>query len=407
MSPIIIMGAGHAGITLVRQIRMKDKYVPIILISQDAVHHYYKPSLSKALSLGKTADDLVMSSMAELTEDLNVKIFQHTCVTGVFPNKQKIIIQGKELSPEILPYQALVFAIGANTINLAFKGDGQDSVHSINNLADYQVFRQRIHKKKKVMVIGAGFVGCEFASDLSLAGFKVDVVDRGAWPLQKSLPKPLGDAIEHSMARGNVNWHFNNQVVSVFKKDNNAHQPTLEVTLNSGDIIETDVILSAVGIRPSTELADKCGINTHKGIIINDFAQTNLPNIYALGDCVEYQNTLLPFILPITSMAKSLANTLLAKPSVINIPSLAVPVKIPTCPTIICPPVNQDGHWQVVGSAMDLEARFVNANGDTLGFALTGKATSQKHVLTQECLAPFSKFNRGVLKVSAHSKQSA
>ena len=407
MSPIVIMGAGHAGITLVRQIRMKDKYIPIIMISQDAVYHYYKPSLSKALSLGKSPDELIMSSMAQLTEDLNVKIFDHTQVTGVFPNKQKIIIQRKDESPEILPYQSLVFAIGAKAINLAFKGNSQDSIYSVNNLTDYRNFRQKIHNKKRVLIVGAGFVGCEFASDLSLAGIHVDIIDRGLWPLQKSLPKPLGNAIEQSMAKENVNWHFNNQVLSVYKKIIGPDKSALEVTLKNGEVLETDAILSAVGIKPCTALAEKCGIHTDKGIVVNNFAQTNLANIYALGDCVEYQNTLLPFIQPATNMAKSLANTLLAKPCVLKITSLAVPVKIPTCPTIICPPVCQDGNWHVTGNGMDLQARFINTQGETLGFALTGKATSHKHALIQECLAPFSEHNNGLMNEGHNSTQTS
>lgn len=395
MSPIIIVGAGHAGMTLVRQIRMKDPYIPIILISQDAVHHYYKPSLSKALSLGKSPQNLIMSSMTELTEELNIKILQNTKVTSVFSNKQKIIIQKMDKSPEILPYQSLVFAVGANAIDLNITGDVQQKIHSVNNLSDYQHFRKSIQNKKRVLVIGAGFVGCEFASDLSLANFKVDVIDRGSWPLQNSLPEPLGKAIAQSMEKTTVKWHFNDHVISVNKKTCN-HGSVLEVSLQSGKVIETDAILSAVGIKPCITLAEKSGIHTNKGIVVNDFSQTNLANIYALGDCVEYQNTLLPFIAPATSMAKSLANTLLAKPNIINIPSLAVAVKIPTCPTIICPPVSQDGHWQVSGDHMDLTAKFMDSQGNLLGFALTGKSTALKHEFMKRCLGPFTDNNNSL-----------
>ena len=394
MDPIIIIGAGHAGITLVRQIRMQDTFVPIIIIAKETVNHYYKPSLSKALSLGKEPDDLIMSSMAQLTQDLNVHILQHTEVTGVFPGKQKITLFCKDQTRHILPYQSLVFALGANAITLPIEGDAGENIFNVNNLADYQIFRQAINKKKRVLIIGAGFVGCEFASDLTQAGFKVDVVDRGQWPLQKATPQALGEVIKDSMQSIDLTWHFNSQVTSINKKILSNKKTVLEVKLSNNTIFETDVVLSAVGISPSIALAKKAGLATWRGIIINDVAQTSEKNIYALGDCAEYQGNLLPFIAPATVMAKSLANTLLGKPSTFNIASLAVTIKISACPTIICPATSSEGQWQVTGKGANLEARFMDSENNTLGFALTGNCTNNKQNLIKECLPPFTTTNK-------------
>ncbi|MEH6347326.1 MAG: FAD-dependent oxidoreductase [Bermanella sp.] len=404
MDPIIIIGAGHAGITLVRQIRMQDTFVPIIIIAKETVNHYYKPSLSKALSLGKEPDDLIMSSMAQLTQDLNVHILQHTEVTGVFPGKQKITLFCKDQTRHILPYQSLVFALGANAISLPIKGDADEHIYTVNNLADYQVFRQAINEKKRVLIIGAGFVGCEFASDLSQAGFKVDVIDRGQWPLQKAIPQALGDVIKDSMQGTNLTWHFDSQVTSIDKKTINNKKTVLEVKLSNNTTIETDVVLSAVGITPSIALAKKAGLATGRGIIINDFAQTNEEHIYALGDCAEYQDNLLPFIAPATVMAKSLAKTLQNKPNTFKIASLAVAIKISACPTIICPATSSEGQWKVTGQGANLEARFIDSDNNTLGFALTGSCTSNKQKLINECLPPFTiknEFKKNVNVVSA------
>jgi len=388
MSPIIIIGSGHAGITLVREIRLQDKDIPITLISRESVNHYYKPNLSKALSLGKEPCELILKSIDKLATDLNIQIIEHTEVTRIDAHHQTLTAFTVGKDPRKFYYQSLVFAVGANAIKLPIGGTAAEKIISVNNLADYQLFREEISASKRVLIIGAGFVGCEFASDLTGAGFHIDVVDIGQWPLQKALPQALGNAVKSSLASSTLYWHFNTHVKTVNKAVDKM-EDALEVTLSNGRVIETDVVLSAVGITPAIALAKKSGLDTAKGIIVDSFLQTNHPNIYALGDCAEYQHTLLPFIAPATSMAKSLSCTLLGNRTKAEISSLAVAVKIPSCPTIICPAVSDQGNWQISGTGNDLSARFIDSQNNITGFALTGKCISQKNTLIQECLAPF------------------
>ncbi len=129
-------------------------------------------------------------------------------------------------------------------------------------------------------------------------------------------------------------------------------------------------------------------IKVNRGIVVDEYLRTSINNVYAIGDCAEISGNTLPFIAPATFAAKALAKTLLVEPTILNIPNLAVAVKIPTCPTVVCPSLDLAGNWVVEGDAPDFIARFMNAEKTVTGFALTGKAISQKMSLLKDCVAP-------------------
>ncbi len=382
MKPIVVIGSGHAGITLIREVRQLDIKTPVILITKDNADTYYKPNLSKAISMGKSPDELVMKSAEQIELDLGVQVVSNAVVENIDTVKGSLNIKGAKGRYSIA-YKDLVLAVGAAPIELPIDGDAADQVLSVNTLDEYRFFRDKIKAKKNVLIIGAGFVGMEFASDLSNSDYQVDVVDMGEWPLQRSLPEELGRSIKNSFKEGILTWHFSASVVTV-----NRQGDKLEVTLSTGKKIMVDVVLSAVGIRPNVQLAKKANISVNRGIIVDECLRTSHENVYAIGDCAELSGHTLPFIAPATFSAKALAKTLLGTVSELSIPNLAVAVKISTCPTVVCPSLTQDGVWKVEGDSCDLIACYKNSEGQLLGFALTGKAISQKVNLLKECLSP-------------------
>ncbi len=382
MKSIVIIGAGHAGLTLAREIRSQDKEVPVTIISQDAVQAYYKPNLSKALSMNKSPADLILKSLHLLKRDLDVQVFEHTCVLKIDSENKNVQCLAKETGTEKpisfeLEYQSLVLATGACPIELPIKGSA-GNVISVNTLQDYAHFRALIENKKRVLIIGAGFVGCEFASDLSGQGYQVHVVDRSSWPLQAVLPDIMGEQIKQVLACNQVNWHFQTTVEEIQRDA----QGVLNVLLSNKTLMQTDVILSAIGLQPNIKIATAAGLNTRKGIVINDYCQTSSDAIYALGDCVEYNGQALPFIAPATLAAKALAKTLTGNKTRLLLPPQPVAIKIANCPTLICPPSSQQGAqqgaWQVKGCGLDLEAQYFSTDNEFAGFALLGKKIALK-----------------------------
>ena len=395
MKPTVIIGAGHAGLTLAREIRALDKAMPITIVNQDPIQAYYKPNLSKALSMNKSAEQLIMKQIEALKRDLGAELLEYTSVLKISSEKKCILChaKGQDNKPQAtfeLPYENLILATGASPIELPING-ASGNVVSVNTLQDYIQFREMIKDKKHILIIGAGFVGCEFASDLSSNGYQVDVIDRASWPLEKVIPERLGAEIKHAISKNGVNWHFQSTIDEIVKEK----RDTLKAYLSNGSIILPDVIISAIGLSPNIQLAKDSGLVTSRGIVVDEYSQTSCCTIYALGDCVEYDGQPLPFIAPATLAAKALANTLTGNKIKRVLPPQPVAIKIANCPTLLCPPKTKEGSWQVSGDGQDLEVAFFNNKKELCGFALSGQKISLKGEYLSRCSKP--KINGSVL----------
>lgn len=383
MKPIIIIGSGHAGITLAREIRAKGSQAVITIVTQEQGNLYYKPNLSKALTMGKSIDALIMKTRDVLQSNLYLTIRAETQVISVDTNEQ-VVTLSKRGDTETVAYSSLVFATGAAPIKLGLASTATDKLVSINNLEDYRLFLSGLKEETRILIIGAGYVGCEFASDLSNTGHQVDVVDLAMWPLQRVLPQTVGAKIVEAFPSNQVRWHFGSSIKSVLETSGGV-----SAELSTGKVIEADVVLSAVGISPNKQLAESAGIKVHNGIVVDQYLKTNAKNVYALGDCAEYYGCVLPFIATATAAAKALAQTLTGEEKALSLPKHAVAVKLAYCPLVICPPNysagdSMQGAWQVEGSGADLSAVFQDNNGKALGFALLGKSIAQKSALLKQ-----------------------
>jgi rubredoxin-NAD+ reductase len=186
--------------------------------------------------------------------------------------------------------------------------------------------------------------------------------------------------LQNKLSEAGVHWHFGTTVESVNRSGNH-----LEVLLTNGKSINTDVVLSAVGLRPRIELAKSAGIKTGVGIEVNRELETSAPNIYAIGDCAEVEGLVLPYVMPIMQAARALAQTLIGQRTTLTYPAMPVMVKTPAFATIVSPPAKDAvGQWKTATADGGVEARFESADGKLLGFALMGSATAKRGALTKE-----------------------
>jgi rubredoxin-NAD+ reductase len=375
-SPVTIIGSGLAGYTVAREFRKLDTETPIQIISADHGGFYSKPTLTNALATGKTPASIVTATHDKMAEQLKLSIRPHSRVTAIDPSTKSVRLQnGEQLS-----YGQLILALGADPIRLPLEGEGTGAILSVNDLDDYQRLRGTLEGKKDVTILGAGLIGCEFANDLTIAGYRVRVIDISAQPLGRLLPQAGGAFMQRKLEAAGVVFHLGTTTRSVER----IHE-SLRVTLSSGEIIQTDVVLSAVGLRPRTTLAEAAGIEVNRGIKVGRSLQTHHESIYALGDCAEVEGRVLPFVMPIMHAARGLAATLARIPTPVRYPAMPVLVKTPACPTVVSPPdAGVQGEWLVEEDADGVKALFKSMDDRLLGFALLGTSTKERNALAAQ-----------------------
>ena len=181
---ITIIGSGLAGYTVIREIRKLDKIIPITVITREPGYFYSKPMLSTALASKKEASQLVSTPSDGMASHLDITILAQTDVSAIQIDTQQIVTNKGNI-----PYSKLVLALGADQIRLPLQGSAAAEVLTVNDLEDYEKFRQQIEGKKRIAILGAGLIGCEFANDLVLSSYEVDVIDMAPQALGRLLPE--------------------------------------------------------------------------------------------------------------------------------------------------------------------------------------------------------------------------
>ena len=374
-SPVVIIGTGLAGYNLAREFRKLDAQTPLLLITADDGRSYSKPMLSTGFAKQKDADGLCMAEPGAMAEQLNAEIRTHTRISGIDPGHKRLWI-----GEEAVEYRDLVLAWGAQTVQVPIEGDGGDRVFPINDLEDYARFRAAAVGKQRVLILGAGLIGCEFANDMSLGGFQVDVVA----PCEQVMPTLLHPAAATALQAGLEGLGVRFHLGPVLTRLQQVAQG-LEAHLSDGSVITCDLVVSAIGLRPRTDLAAAAGLQTNRGVCVDRQLRTSHANIFALGDCAEVDGINLLYVMPLMSCARALAQTLAGKPTTVAYGPMPITVKTPACPLVVSPPPQgHEGTWQVEGQGSDLKVLCHGADGKLLGYALTGAAVMDKLSLNRQ-----------------------
>ena len=374
-APVVIVGTGLAGYNLAREFRKLDSETPLLLITSDDGRSYSKPMLSTGFGKNKEADGLSMATPEAMAEQLKAQVRTHTRISGIDPGHKQLWI-----GEEAVPYRDLVLAWGAQTVQVPVEGDAQDAIFPINDLEDYARFRAAAAGKRRVLILGAGLIGCEFANDLIAGGYEVDVVA----PCEQVMPTLLHPAAAAAVQAGleslGARFHLGPVLTRLQRTEKG-----LEAHLSDGNVVPCDVVVSAIGLRPRIDMAAAAGIKVNRGIEVDRQLKTSHDNIYALGDCAEVDGLNLLYVMPLMSCARALAQTLAGNTTAVSYGAMPITVKTPVCPLVVSPvPRGCEGVWTVEGQGADIKALCRDADGKLLGYALTGEAVREKLALNKE-----------------------
>lgn len=374
-APVVIVGTGLAGYNLAREFRKLDSETPLLLITADDGRSYSKPMLSTGFGKNKEADGLSMAMPGAMAEQLKAQVRTHTRISGIDPGHKQLWI-----GDEAVPYRDLILAWGAQTVQVPVEGDAHDAIFPINDLEDYARFRAAAAGKRRVLILGAGLIGCEFANDLIAGGYEVDLVA----PCEQVMPTLLHPAAAAAVQAGLESLGARFHLGPVLTRLNRVADG-LEAHLSDGSVITCDVVVSAIGLRPRIDLAAAAGIQVNRGIEVDRQLKTSHANIYALGDCAEVEGLNLLYVMPLMSCARALAQTLAGNPTQVSYGAMPITVKTPVCPLVVSPvPRGAEGVWTVEGQGADIKALCRDAEGNLLGYALTGEAVREKLALNKE-----------------------
>jgi len=374
-APVVIIGTGLAGYNLAREFRKLDPQTPLLLITADDGRSYSKPLLSTGFAANKDADSLGMATAGAMAEQLNAEIRTHTRVTRLDPAHRRVWIGN-----EPVPYRDLVLAWGAQTIRVPVEGDAADAVYPINDLHDYGRFRAAAAGKRRVLILGAGLIGCEFANDLLQGGHEVDLVAPSEQVMPGLLPLQAAEAVKRGLEGIGARFHLGATLERLQRSTDG-----LQATLSDGSQRACDLVVSAVGLRPRTELAAEAGLEVKRGIVVDRLLKTSAEHVYALGDCAEVEGLSLLYVMPLMAGARALAKTLFGNPTFVSYGPMPVTVKTPACPVVVSmPAVGSAGSWSVEARDNDVKALYLGACGELLGYALTGAAVQERLALNKQ-----------------------
>lgn len=373
-APVVIVGTGLAGYNLAREFRKLDGETPLLLITADDGRSYSKPMLSTGFGKNKEADGLSMAEPGAMAEQLKAEVRTHTRISGIDPGHKRLWI-----GEESVHYRDLILAWGAETVRVPVEGDAGDAIFPINDLEDYARFRAAAAGKRRVLILGAGLIGCEFANDLIVGGYEVDLVA----PCEQVMPTLLHPAAAAAVQAGLENlgarFHLGPVLTRLLRTGDG-----LEAHLSDGEVVLCDLVVSAIGLRPRVDLAAAAGLEVGRGVVVDRHLKTSHANIYALGDCAEVDGLNLLYVMPLMSCARALAQTLAGTSTPVKYGAMPVTVKTPVCPLVVSPPPKgREGVWTVEGQGADIKALCHDADGNLLGYALTGAAVMDKLALNK------------------------
>ncbi|WP_374663100.1 NAD(P)/FAD-dependent oxidoreductase [Acinetobacter sp.] len=379
MHPIVIIGSGMAGYAAAREFRKLNAEQELIMICSDDAANYAKPTLSNAYTGKKAPEQIALGDAGKMAAQLNMQIRNHTWVKSIDAAAHQLLLQQADGAESKQAYSKLVLAVGANPIRLAISGDGSDDIHVVNNLNDYKAFRGQIDQcaEKRVVILGAGLIGCEFANDLQNTGHNVTVIDLAPLPLGRLLPAHVAEAFKQNLEDTGIHFALSTTVEKV-SKDSAGHYL---VTLANGQNFKADIVLSAIGLQPNIALAKDAGILTSRGVLTNAGLETNQPDIYAMGDCAEVNGTLLPYVMPIMQQARALAKTLNGDRTAVHYPAMPVAVKTPAAPLTVLPaPLTAEVTWETDETEDGMLAKATDSEGTLRGFVLLGAAAGKQRL---------------------------
>ncbi|MFS4464389.1 nitrite reductase large subunit NirB [Staphylococcus haemolyticus] len=301
---LVMIGNGMAGLRTIEEIlERSDSQFDITIIGKEPYPNYNRIMLSNILQKKMTVEETIMNPY-EWYEENNIQLIVNDPVETVDRSAQTVTTsKGVEVN-----YDICIFATGSSAFVLPIPGSDLPSVIGWRTIEDTERMIEIAKTKKKAVVIGGGLLGLECARGLMDQGMEVTVLHLAEWLMEMQLDRKAGGMLKADLERQGMNIELQANSKEIIGKDD-----VEAIKLADGRIIETDLVVMAVGIRPFTQVARDAGLEVNRGIVVNDYLQTSDPNIYAVGECSEHDGKVYGLVAPLYEQGKVLADYLTGK----------------------------------------------------------------------------------------------
>jgi 3-phenylpropionate/trans-cinnamate dioxygenase ferredoxin reductase component len=279
---VVIVGAGMAGFSVVSNLRDRGYAARLVLVGEEPWNPYNRPPLSKAFLTGAVEEAALALRPASYYHDKGVEVFTGRKVVAIDRPHHRVALD----DDTVLPYEHLVLAVGARNRPLPVPGTDLDGVFFLRTLDDAAALRSRLGSVKRAVVIGAGFIGLEFALVARKLGVTVTVIDIANRPMARVLSPAMAAVFVREHAQQGVQFLFETQVMHILGKGGRVSG----VEAVGGECIEADLVVIGIGVQPNVEIAAASDLEIADGVVVDEHLVTSDPDISAVGDCAWHPN---------------------------------------------------------------------------------------------------------------------
>jgi NADPH-dependent 2,4-dienoyl-CoA reductase/sulfur reductase-like enzyme/nitrite reductase/ring-hydroxylating ferredoxin subunit len=272
---IVIVGGGAAGFAAAEMLHRRGFGGSVVMLSSDSAAPVDRPNLSKDYLAGSAQEDWLPLRPDNFYKEAGIDLRLNTMVTGIDTKARHVAIgDGSKVA-----YDRLLLATGAEPVRLSIPGADQPHVHTLRSVSDSRAIIDAAKNAQRALVIGASFIGLEVAASLRARDVEVHVVAPEKRPMERILGPEMGEFIRALHEEHGVVFHLEDTVIEIDRS---------RARLKSGDMLEADLVVVGIGVRPRLALAEQAGLALDRGILVNANLETSIPGIYAAGDIARW-----------------------------------------------------------------------------------------------------------------------
>ncbi|MEK5398507.1 nitrite reductase large subunit NirB [Paenibacillus sp. FSL K6-2859] len=297
---LVLVGNGMAGIGTIEQILKLGGAYDITVFGSEPHPNYNRIMLSYVLEGSKTLNDIILNDW-NWYEDNNITLHTGTTVTRIDEGSKQVVTD----NGMIVPYDKVIIATGSNSFILPVPGSDKEGVVGFRDISDCDAMLSAAKQYSKAAVIGGGLLGLEAAKGLVNLGMDVTVVHLMEDLMERQLDRNASSMLQAELERQGVKFAMGKQTVEL-----TGEQRVSGLRFSDGSMLTADFVVMAVGIKPNVTLAKESGISVNRGIVVDDYLQTSMQNVYSIGECAEHRGMCYGLVAPLFEQGMVLAKHL-------------------------------------------------------------------------------------------------